>query len=34
VQNVGYNKDRLKVPETINSPQYQAAAIMDTEVIN
>ena len=34
VQTVGYNKDRLKVPETINSPQYQAAAIMDTEVIN
>ncbi|MDT8854044.1 ABC transporter substrate-binding protein [Paracoccaceae bacterium Fryx2] len=33
VQNIGYNKDRLKLPETIRSPQFQGLAILEMEVI-
>ncbi len=31
-QNIGYNKERLKLPATIPGPQYDTAAILDTEV--
>lgn len=32
VVNVGYNKDTIKVPETLNAPAFQSIAIMDLEV--
>ena len=33
VANVGFNKDRLKVPEVLNVPTFQGLAMMDLEVI-
>jgi peptide/nickel transport system substrate-binding protein len=33
VQNVGYNKKRLKLPERIRAPQIEAVSILDMEVI-
>ncbi len=32
VVNVGYNKERIKVPEVLNAPSFQNIAIMDLEV--
>lgn len=32
VVNVGYNKETIKVPETLNAPAFQNIAIMDLEV--
>lgn len=33
VVNVGYNKERIKVPGVLNAPSFQNIAIMDLEVI-
>ena len=33
VQNMGYNKERLHLPETIRATQFEAVSIMDTEVV-
>lgn len=32
VVNVGYNKDRIKMPDPLNAPSFQNIAIMDMEV--
>jgi hypothetical protein len=34
VGNVAYNADRVIMPETINSPVFQRAAIMDLKLAN
>jgi peptide/nickel transport system substrate-binding protein len=33
VQNVGYNKERLKLPEAIHSTQIDSISVMDMEVV-